>query len=265
MSNVPRGWTTDEDRRLADTTRWPVLARLPDASADAIAERFAKPSGTGGVEYRFDPPQPADTGIRTQKSVQSSISQPHIFERGRTMRQRGIPRRESTVLPRSNPFSNPRPRLIDSVAPAVRFLTMAALFTAVGIWVQMLGRHESPPARSSEVPKTAAQPAAAPAKSVDNHAIPAPTATGPIGTQPESGARVGRVEGDDFASQRNSAAGPLPVARPTLTPPHVLISSGSQVPRVRVADSASNGESTDITESDESPAMARYPGFSMER
>jgi hypothetical protein len=280
MSNVPRGWRTDEDRQLADATRWPVLARLPDASADSLAGRSAKVGVPGGIEYRFDPPQSGDSGSRTSASVPSSISQqPHMFERGRLAGQRGIPRRESSVLPRSNPFANPRPRLVDSVAPAVRFLTMAALFTAAGIWIQMLGRHAQP-TRSIEPPKTAAQPAVAPAKNAVDHTIPAPTATGPIENKPEPGARVGRVEGDDFASQNNSAAGPVPTARPTVTPPHFLISAGSRVPRVRVADSSpaatadssaqgatasandgSQGESTDGTESDGSPEVARYPGF----
>jgi hypothetical protein len=273
MSNVPRGWRTDEDRQVADTTRWPVLARLPDASADAVAGRSVKPGVPGGIEYRFDPPQPGDSGSRTSAQVQSSISQqPHMFERRRPAGQRGIPRRESSVLPRSNPFANPRPRLIDSVAPAVRFLTMAALFTAAGIWVQMISRHAPTPTRSIEPPKTAAQPAVAPAKNAVDHTTPAPTATGPIENKPEPGARVGRVEGDDFASQNNSAAGPVLTAHPTVTPPHFLISAGSSVPRVRVADSnpasaadsSAQGATTsadDGSESDGSPEVARYPGF----
>jgi hypothetical protein len=268
MSNVPHGWQADGDRQLADTTRWPVLARLPDASADSLAEPSAKVRVPSGIEYRFDPPQPAGSGSRTAAPVQSSISrQPHMFERGRPAGQRGIPRRNSSLLPQSNPFSNPRPRLLDSVAPAVRFLTMAALFTAAGIWVQMLGRHAQP-TRSIEPPKTAAKPAVAPAKNAVDHTTPAPTATGPIEHKPEPGARLGRAEGDDFASQTNSAAGPLPTGHPTVTPPHFLISAGSRVPRVRVADSnpAANADSsaqgaTDGTESDESPEVARYPGF----
>ena len=278
MSNVPRGWTTDEGRQLADAGRWPVLARLPNASADPLAERFAQAGIPGGIEYRFDPPQPSDKSARTPGSVQApSSQQPHMFERAR----RGVPRRESSILPRSNPFSNPRPRLVDSIAPAVRFLTMVTLFTAAGIWFQMMGRHAQP-ARSIEPPKTAAQPAAVPAKNADDHTVPAPTATGPIEARPDSDARVGRAEGDDFASRDNSAAGPVPAAHPTVTPPHFLISAGSRVPRVRVADSAppvaadgsaegtssSNSDSKDDsagnTESDDSSAVARYPGFSMD-
>jgi hypothetical protein len=256
MSNLPRGWRTDEERRLADAARWPVLVRLPDASSDAPAARFAKPSVPGGIEYRFDPPQPSDSSARTPGTAQAAVSQqPHMFERSRPKGQRGIPRRvSSSVLPQTNPFSNPRPRLIDSVAPAVRFLTMVALFTAAGIWIQMLGRHAQP-TRATEPPTTAAQPAKAPAKNADDHTVPFPTATGPIETQPVPGARVGRADGDDFAVQNNSASGPVPTAHPTLTPPHFLISAGSHVPRVRVADS------TNSAESDESAAIARCPGF----
>jgi hypothetical protein len=143
---------------------------------------------------------------------------------------------------------------------------MAALFTAAGIWIQMLGRHTQP-TRSIESPKTAAKPTVAPAKNAVDHTTPAPTATGPIEHKPEPGARVGRVDGDDFASQNNSAAGPVPAAHPTVIPPHFLISAGSRVPRVRVedsnpaaADSSAQG-ATDGTESDGSPEVARFPGF----
>ena len=158
---------------------------------------------------------------------------------------------------------------------------MVALFTAAGIWIQMLGRHAQP-TRLIEAPKTAAQPTVAPAKNAGDHTVPAPTATGPIEAHPEQGSRVGCVEGNDFASRDNSAAGPVPTAHPTVTPPHFLISAGSRVPRVRVADStpaaaaegsaqgrtanannASNGESTNGGESDEAAAVARYPGFFM--
>jgi hypothetical protein len=267
MSNVPRGWRTDEERRLAGAARWPVLARLPDASGDAPAVRFAKPSVPGGIEYRFDPPQPNESSARSLGSAQAAVSQqPHMFERGRPKGQRGIPRRmSSSVLPQSNPFANPRPRLIDSVAPAVRFLTMVALFTAAGLWIQMLGRHAEP--KSVEPPQTAAQPAAAPAKSADDHTQPGPTASGPIEAQPEPVARFGRADGDDFAAQNNSAAGPVPAAHPTLTPPHFLISADSHVPRVRVVDSTpsvgTGNSAQGGAESDEAATMARCPGFDL--
>jgi hypothetical protein len=287
MSNVPRGWTTDENRGLADTARWPVLARLPDVSADSIAARSAKLRTPGAIEYRFDPPQPNDHANRTSGPAQSAIRnpqsamarQPHMFERGRPVGQRGFPRRESSVLPRSNPFSNPRPRLVDSVAPAVRFITMAVLFAAAGIWIQMMGSHASP-TRAVEPPQTAAQPPITPGKNAGDHTVPAPTATGPIERPPESGARVGRADGDDFAVHDTSAAGPLSAGRPTVTPPHCLIAAGGHVPRVQIsearltgvvddpardssagAENQANGEANGASEADQSPAVARFPGF----
>jgi hypothetical protein len=282
MSNVPRGWTSNEGRHHADTARRPVLVRLPNISGDAPAERSSKSESPGGVEYRFDPPQNGKLSGHTPDSVQVSASQqPHAFERGRLKGERGFPRRESPILPRSNPFANPRPRLVDSIAPAVRFLTMVALFTAAGIWIQMMGHHAPATTQSIEspAPKTASQPATA-AKNADDHTSPAPTATGPLETLPDSGVRVGRARADDFATRGNSAAGPVPTSHPTARPPHFLVSSGNHVPRVRVADSTppiaaersapvpsaisndvSKCESTDHTGSDESPEVARYPGF----
>jgi hypothetical protein len=290
MATAPRGWTTDDDRRFAEAGRWPVLVRLPNVSAEPQIGRTVKPAVPGGNEYRFDPPQAGDhsgptshvkTPARPSQPPASlrSAQQPHLFDRRRNIGQRGFPRRESIVLPNTNPFSNPRPRLLDSVAPAVRFLTMVALFTAAGLWVQMLGKHGSPSSHSVEVPKTAAQPQFAPAKSAADDTVPAPTATGPIETTPESGARVGQLDRDDFAARESSSFGPIPTTHPAVAPPHFLISAGGSVPRVRVTDSmadssASNGMSGSNntanhafrSESDtrEAPAVARFPGFLMD-
>jgi hypothetical protein len=123
-----------------------------------------------------------------------------------------------------------------------------------------------------------------PAKNADHHTISAPTATGPLETQKESGARVGRVEGKDYASHNNSAAGPVLFVPPAATTPTNLISSGNQVPRVRVAEStaapaadeitqgatistitSASGELAEGPEADGPPDVARYPGFSMDK
>jgi hypothetical protein len=158
---------------------------------------------------------------------------------------------------------------MDSVAPAVRFLTLVALFTAVGIWVQMMGRQAKQVSHPVEPPTTAAQQPVAPAKNAGDHTTPAATATGPLERVPESGARVGRIEGDDFAARDASASGPVPTTRSAVAPPHFLISPGGNVPRVRVADSntttagdASNGAS--MESEDGSAAVARHPGFMMD-
>ena len=279
MTNVPRDRTTEGTRHAAGPTRWTVLAQLPDASAGALSERLAKPAGAGATEYRFDPPQTRDARPQTAGTIRPAAHQPHLFEGRPRLGQRGFPRRDSSVLPRTNPFSNPRPQLLDSIAPAVRFLTMAALFTAIGVWFQMRGHH-SPAKHSADWQTTVAQPAVAPQKNADNHVPPAPTATGPIETQPGSGARVGRTEGDDFAVQRNSAAGPASAAQPSVSPPHYLISSGNKLPRVRVADTnagglaspaqdaaASSSTTPDTGTTDgasDQPSVARFPGFMMD-
>lgn len=264
-----------------------MLVRLPIVSVEPHSGRAAKPALPGGNEYRFDPPQ---SGERSSSTAHTKITasqpaaahrspqQPHLFDRRRSIGQRGFPRRESPVLPSTNPFSNPRPRLFDSVAPAVRFLTMVALFTAAGLWIQMLGKYGTPASQSLEPPKTAAQPHFVPAKSAADDTAPAPTATGPIETAPESGARVGQLDRDDFAGRENSAAGPLPTSHPTVAPPHFLISAGTSVPRVRVTDSTADDAAREWSgsnntaghslsrepDSEAAPSVARFPGFLMD-
>ncbi len=129
--------------------------------------------------------------------------QPHVFERARaTQRHTRVPHRESPILPRTNPFANPRRGLIDAIVPVLRFATLVALFTAAGTWLQMTF-HNQPVATPTKSPKATVQhPAASAAKTVDRPVQP-PTAVGPVGTTPESGTKVGRVrENDDFARLR---------------------------------------------------------------
>lgn len=268
MSKAPRGWTTNEDGRPTAAERWPVLVRLPNVTVEPNAGRPSSSSMPGGNEYRFDPPQSTSHSNQAASNHSSSshshavsTPQPHLYDRRRAIGERGFPRRESPILPNTNPFSNPRPRLIDSVAPAVRFLTMVTLFTAAGIWIQMAGRHAASSVRSSETLKTAAQPELTPAKNVGDRTAPAPTATGPIQSAPEPGARVSQTDREDFAVRENSAAGPVPTGHPTVTPPHFLISAGSNVPRVRVADSTADDAGQGSPQSEEAATMARFPGF----
>ena len=175
MDKTPRFPATDTERRLALAAR-PVLARLPDVTADLPIQRPATQPSAGKVGYRFDPPQNADFGSRTatpehvaevrtpklrppNTSQKNRPPQPHVFDRGRSAdRQARSPRRESPILPRSNPFALPRRRLVDSFTPVLRFLTLVALFTAAGTWVQVVGRHSRPESESMEPPKTASQP-----------------------------------------------------------------------------------------------------------
>ncbi len=232
MSNVSRGSTTDKNRPLADSPRWPVLARLPNVSANAMARGSTKQPKLGAIEYRFDPPQ-----LQASADQSAIPTQPHVFERRHPAdRQSRLLRRESPILPRSNPFSIPSTSLIDSLAPAVRFLTMVGLFTAAGIWFQMMGRHAQPAAQPVESPQTAQQPAIAPAKNAVDHTIPATSAVGPIQTPPQSGARVGRAhDGDGFASYGPPTAPTHVADHPAIRPPHFLV-AGSRLPRVQTSD-----------------------------
>jgi hypothetical protein len=138
---------------------------------------------------------------------------------------------------------------------------MVALFTAAGIWIQMAGRHAASPVRFSETPKTAAQPEFTHTNDAGDHTTPAPTATGPIQSAPKPAARVSQVGRDDFAARENTAAGPVPTERPVVIPPHFLISVGSNVPRVRVADSTADDIGHGSSQSEEATTTARFPGF----
>jgi hypothetical protein len=192
--------------------------------------------------------------------------------------QRAASRRASTILPRSNPFSIPGPRLIDSLVPAVRFLTLVVLFTAAGIWIQMKGHRAGAAADKMELPKTAAQPPAIPAKNAADRTAPAPTATGPLETKPQTEARVGQIEGNDFA-QRETRAIPAQLDnRPALSPPHFLVRSSGPLPRVQNSEPLGAGVGDDSARGDdparqgdpargdgeEAPSMAQLPGFFIE-
>jgi hypothetical protein len=269
MSSLPRGSTSDQNRPLAETSRWPVLARLPHVTTDPLANRPGVETTSGATSYRFDPPQADDSAARhstpatavNRNATAGVRRQPHAFDRNRVASTRVNPRRESPILPRSNPFAIPRPRLIDSLAPAVRFLTMFVLFTAAGLWLQMLGRHEAAPTQSMELPKTAAQPPVAPTKNADAHTLPAPTATGPLEVAPQppqTGARLGQADGNDFAKLEQKVV-PVPMMnRPAVNPPHVLVRSGEPLPRVHTTEPQSANSSG--SESGEMPSVAQLPG-----
>jgi hypothetical protein len=269
MSNLPRGSTSDQNRQLADTSRWPVLARLPHVTTDPLAKRPGMETTSGATTYRIDPPQAEDSAVRhstpatapSRNATPGVRRQPHAFDRSRVPSTRVNPRRESPILPRSNPFVIPRPRLIDSLAPAVRFLTMFVLFTAAGLWLQMIGRHDVAPTQTMELPTTAAQPAVAPTKNADAHTLPAPTATGPLEAAPQppqAGARLGQADGNDFAKLEQKVV-PVPVMnRPAPNPPHVLVRSGEPLPRVHTTEPQSNDASGSA--SGETPSVAQLPG-----
>lgn len=272
MSNAPRGSTSDQNRPFADSARWPVLARLPDV-AEPITRRPMPQGAPGAIEYRFDPPQVSDSAEREANSALSTsrgptpgVRPPHALERVRPLSQRGLPRRESPILPKSNPFAIPRPRLVDSLAPLVRFMTMVILFTAAGIWFQKMGSHKATPEQPIDLPTTAAQPLVAPTKNAEVHLAPAPTATFPLDSTPQTRARVGRADGNDTAKIETPTTPVTLNNRPAPNPPHFLVRSGDQLPRVQTVEPASDSVGSDPArpKSGETPSVAQLPGYFIE-
>ena len=258
MENTPRTPKADTKRRLIETGAKPVLARLPDVSSELLRLRPGKGSGGNQVGYRFDPAQTSDRGARAADGSQPPQSttlkselvyapqspRPHVFERSRTAeRSARLPRRESPVLPRSNPFSIPRRGLLDSLTPALRFMTLVVLFAAAGTWFQLSGTRNQP-ALENETPKTTADQPASPAPKSTERPAHLPTALGPVGTTPEAKTRVGRSRSsNDFATLRGDIMPIVPstpheslndVATPTF--PSLVGAGGGELPRVQTVE-----------------------------
>lgn len=293
MENTPRTSKAETKRRLIETAAKPVLARLPDVSSELLRQRPGNGSTRNQVGYRFDPAQARDPGSRGVDDLQRPQSmtlkseliyapqtsrppQPHVFERGRTSeRQARLPRRESPVLPRANPFAIPRRGLLDSLTPAIRFMSLVVLFAAAGTWLQLYGAHK-PGDVEHETPKTTAEQPSVPATKTAERPTNLPTAIGPVSTTPESNSRVGRIQGNDFATIRGVTPIAVPeqsmsdVATPTF--PSLVGAGGGELPRVQLAElpktvgaaSASNDAPASPHEATETPEVAvRVPGFSI--
>ncbi len=265
----------------------PVLARLPDVSAEVELQRTTKKLAAGGVDYRFDPPQAADRqapGAEAERYPQSPTlkselifsphasrtHQPHVFERSRPAERRmRTPRHASPVLPASNPFAIPRTRLIDTLSPLIRFVTLFALFTAAGTWAQVTGLFGTPARRPAEAPTTTAQEPVNPAAKTADRAGSPPSSAGPARTTPESNTRVGRVrDNDDYAKLRGDivpdtiSASELGVGSPIL-----FGAAGNALPRVQTTELPQDGGEGDTDRNHcttNSPAVAQAPGTSID-
>ena len=281
MDNASHTPETDAKRRQGEQSARPVLAQLPDVSAELQQQRAAsKPAGNVG--YRFDPPQTSDRGVTRATTERATkyptlksqlvysphgpqAQRPHVFARGTADRRTNYPRRESAVLPRSNPFAIPRRSLADSIAPVVRFLTLVALFTAAGTWIQIVKLRNAENARLAEPPATTAhEPGEPAAKTADRFAEP-PSASGPTGTTPESNTRMGRArENDDFAKLRGDILPIAPVAVATESAfPDLTNANGTTLPRVRTTEPANSEIESEAATSAAPPEVARIPGFSV--
>jgi len=219
----------------------PVLARLPDVTAEAELQRTAGKT-SASVGYRFDPPQSAGASSaspaerRTLKSEliysprRQRTHEPHVFSHARAASRNS--RRESPILPNSNPFENPRRRLIDSISPVIRFVTLVVLFTAAGIWVQVMGRHTAPPTKP-QPPTTTVDERMTPATKTAERPDGTPTAIGPGRTTPEANRHMGHARVDKpYATLRGDILS-LPAPETIATS---VSGAGESLPRLQVAE-----------------------------
>lgn len=242
MENAFRTPKSDATQRSHVLTARPVLARLPDVSAELLRQRPA----AGRVGYRFDPPEAseqASSGPLRNELVYAPQStrpmQPHVFERGRTTeRQARLRHRESPVLPRTNPFALPRRQMFDSIAPVLRFLTLVALFTAAATWIQVVRQNSKSADQPTEPRGTTAQERSAPTGKTAERPTKMPTAVGPVNGTPEAGTRVGRVRAtNDFAALRGDILPVTPAADEIgFTLPSLGGANGGELPRVQTTE-----------------------------
>jgi hypothetical protein len=296
---VPVGSSaTDSKRRSGELAARPVLARLPDVSAEVQMLRTEQKTASG-VGYRIDPPQGTERGPRAtlaDRSAQfptlkseliysprpSRAHQPHIFERSRRdLQQSRGARRDSPILPRENPFAIPRRGILDSLAPFLRFAMLVALFTAAGTWIQ-LSRFQTAPA-TKPVEQRGGQALLAPQTPHDHRrddtpTIPdaktaerpagSPTSAGPVRATPESNTRVGRArEEHDFAELRGEIL-PAPPSNDELNfaMPELGSASG-ELPRVHTTEPPAAEVANEPARSEEvtrAPEVARIPGFTID-
>jgi len=261
VSITPQFPSSDSGQRRGAASRWPVLARLPDVSAElAATERTTKVAATGAISYRFDPPEGSSVGdegshVRTHTYATGRPPQVRVIQpRPRADIRTPLPGRESPILPQSNPFSIPGTRLVDTLAPLVRFLTLVAMFAAAGTWwFQMVRRHDRPARDPAAPPKTAAQPTLEPMPIPTEQPLATPTSVGPLGhATPNQGVHM-EIDGR-FADR--SVIGFVELnPHPDITP-ELAAASGHPLPHVQTSEPQTAGVGDDQARA---PAIARLP------
>jgi hypothetical protein len=228
--------------------KWRVLARLPDVSADAPAR--SQPTRTfadnSAHDYRFDPPQ--------TRSIHHTHDGDH---------ERRTFRRESPILPRTDPFAIGSASTMETWGPVLRFVLLFALFTAAGVILLAGGNDAQPSAKERlSADSSVTQQKLEPAATLVDAPAPAATAAGPTsapGSDDEQDAAnspgamelaapTNKPAPDDVQARRGSAdenESPYP---DTGWPQTVLPDAGdAAVPRV---------QTTDVPQ-----AVAQLPGF----
>lgn len=255
--------TSETAGRGNGSGRYPVLAQLPDVSDQlaSVSPRSNRAAAAGFVSYRFDPPENADRGTDRRREMAESAglaTQPHIMQRPTTARNR----KESPILPRSNPFAIPAASVEDTLAPVARFLFLFALFTAIGTAILTISRRAEPINDVAEPATAAAQQSLEPqmlkpqSNLLEAPTAP-PTAAGPLGTPaPRTGFRIKPDERPAIQSPQSAVA-------PDASALHTADASGEVVPQVRTSDGPRAGVEDDPTRWEGSaapPAVARLSG-----
>jgi hypothetical protein len=240
--------------------RHPVLARLPDVSDQlSSASRSTRAAEAGFVNYRFDGP----AQIGADSARRSQARQPHVFQRSQTdYRMRSL-RDPSRILPDSDLFALPTTSVVDRLAPAVRFLTLFALFTAIGTTYLMNSGNDSKATKPerrphSFAPATTATRHSSETAEVDQPPASAPTAIGPLGAHRES-----ITEADLTAGEENPAI----TSAPAMPMPTLALANGAPLPQVQTSDAADAGvvsEAVRLPAPEGPPAIARLPGYILE-
>lgn len=261
VDNASRSRAIEEKRRRITSGQAPLLARLPDVSAELPAPNPSPKSELPHkLGYRFDPPQASSRAGRTAeddrtapfRTLKSELVyaphstrplHPHVFEKSwmKPIQSRLKPR-ESSILPRSSPFSTPRRSMAEVLTPYIQFLTLVALFAAAGVWVQANNKSHANKDRSQS-PETATQQSDnAPTKTVDRP-VHNPTAIGPVTTTPENSVRLGRVRSsNDFARLSGDILpiGPSEAATmEAVSAPNSTPAAGTALPQVQMAEAIS--------------------------
>lgn len=181
FSSAPSGPNFGAGRRR-DGGAHPVLARIPDvASPPPAKQRAAQAAAAGFVDYRFDNPASDNQDAASRHHE----AQPHMFRR-RASGERSPSFGASRVLPDSDPFAIPGSTLAERLVPAVRFLGIFMLVTAVGTFVLSTRRNVPDAEPVSIEPAAVTAPvhieqSLEPAPIPDHPTIASPTALGPLG------------------------------------------------------------------------------------
>jgi hypothetical protein len=159
-----------------------VLAQLPNV-ADDVPTPSSSPRSLANIDahdYRFDPPQAR------------SLHHPHDGDH--TAR---ASRRQSPILPSSDPFAIGGASTLETLGPVVRVVLLVALFTAAGI-IMLAGGNDHEPAVREKVSteSTVTRQSLEPVDTIVDVSASAPTAAGPTSMPDKSGDEIAAHDSD---------------------------------------------------------------------